>query len=75
MGFLNVFSAYSSKSLLITAQGILANISNQAMMCFRQLGKIYKTAGAGKNLELDLLPGEHDWGGNKAVEFFRRHLS
>ncbi len=45
-----------------------------AMMCFRRLEKIYKAAGAGKNLELDLFPGEHAWGGNKAVEFFRRHL-
>jgi len=45
-----------------------------AMMCFRQVEKIYKAAGAGNNLELDLFPGEHAWGGNKSVEFFRRHL-
>lgn len=45
-----------------------------ALMCFRQLEKIYRAAGASKNLDLDLFPGEHAWGGNKSVEFFRRHL-
>lgn len=45
-----------------------------AMRCFRQLEKIYQAAGARARLELDLFPGEHAWGGNKAVEFFRRHL-
>lgn len=45
-----------------------------AMLCFRQLEKIYQAAGARRNLELDLFPGEHAWGGNKAAEFFRRHL-
>ena len=43
-----------------------------AMLCFRQLEKIYKAAGAGKNLELDLFPGAHAWGGNKSVNFFNR---
>lgn len=46
-----------------------------AMMCFRRLEKIYKAAGAEGRLELDLFPGEHAWGGNKSVEFFRRHLN
>jgi hypothetical protein len=45
-----------------------------AMMCFRQLEKIYRAAGMSRNLELDLFPGEHAWGGNKSVEFFRKHL-
>jgi hypothetical protein len=45
-----------------------------AMMCFRQLEKIYKAAGAVKNLELDLFPGEHAWGGHKSVDFFNRYL-
>jgi len=45
-----------------------------AMACFRRLEKIYLSAGARQNLELDLFPGEHAWGGNKSVEFFHRHL-
>lgn len=46
-----------------------------ALMCFRQLEKIYRAAGARQNLELDLFSGEHAWGGNKSADFFRRHLS
>jgi len=46
-----------------------------AMMCFRQVEKIYKAAGVSRNLELDLFPGAHTWGGNKSVDFFRRHLN
>ncbi|MBU0715189.1 MAG: prolyl oligopeptidase family serine peptidase [Verrucomicrobia bacterium] len=45
-----------------------------AMMCFQKLEKIYKAAGAGKNIELDLFPGEHSWGGHKSVNFFNRYL-
>jgi len=45
-----------------------------AMLCFRQLEKIYKAAGAGKNLELDLFPGAHAWGGHKSADFFNRYL-
>ncbi len=36
--------------------------------------EIYKSAQASDNLELDLFPGEHGWGGNKSVEFFGKHL-
>ena len=39
-----------------------------------QLEKIYRAAGAADALELDLHGGEHAWGANKSVEFFRRHL-
>jgi hypothetical protein len=46
-----------------------------AMQCFRRLEKIYKAAGASDKLEIDLFPGEHAWGGNKSVDFFRRHLT
>lgn len=46
-----------------------------AMQCFRRLEKIYRAAGAEKKLELDLFPGEHAWGGNKSVDFFRRYLN
>jgi len=45
-----------------------------AMQCYRQVEKIYAAAGVPRNLELDLFPGEHSWGGNKSLAFFRRHL-
>lgn len=41
---------------------------------YRKLEKIYAAAGATDKLELDLFPTEHAWGGNKSVEFFRKHL-
>lgn len=46
-----------------------------AMACYKQVESIYQAAGAADNLELDLHPGEHGWGGNKSVTFFERHLS
>ena len=45
-----------------------------AMVCYHQLEKIYSAAGAAEHLELDLHPGGHGWGGNKAMEFFRETL-
>jgi dienelactone hydrolase len=39
---------------------------------YSQLQRIYKAAGA--PLDLDLFPGGHAWGGNRSVEFFRKHL-
>ena len=45
-----------------------------AMTCFKKLEKIYAAAKASKNLQLDLFPGEHGWGGNKAAAFFKQHL-
>lgn len=45
-----------------------------AMACYHQLEKIYSAAGAAEHLALDLHPGEHGWGGNKALEFFRKAL-
>ena len=45
-----------------------------AMQCYRQVERIYETAGASERLELDLHPGEHGWAGNKSEDFFRRHL-
>jgi hypothetical protein len=45
-----------------------------AMACFRQVENIYHAAGAAEQLELDLHPGEHGWGGNRSEAFFRRHL-
>ena len=46
-----------------------------AMQCYKQLSKIYQAAGAADQLELDLHPGEHGWGGNKSEAFFRKHLT
>ena len=45
-----------------------------AMKCYERLAEIYDAAGASDQLELDLHPGEHGWGGNKAEAFFRKHL-
>jgi hypothetical protein len=45
-----------------------------ALRCFKGVERIYSAAGAREKLELDYFPGEHSWGGNKSVEFFRRHL-
>ena len=47
---------------------------NGAMACFRRLKKIYAAAKAEKQLEQDLFPGEHAWGGNKSADFFHRHI-
>ncbi len=41
---------------------------------FRHVQRIYAAAGAADRLELDLYPGEHAWGGNKSLQFFRQHL-
>lgn len=45
-----------------------------ALACFSKVKQIYEAAGAGEHLELDLFPGEHSWGGNKSVAFFKKHL-
>ena len=45
-----------------------------AMACFRQVEHIYDVAGARENLDLDLHPGGHAWGGNKSREFFGTYL-
>lgn len=45
-----------------------------AMECYKGLEAIYGAAGASDRLELDLFPGEHAWGGNKSVPFFRKYL-
>ena len=49
-------------------------VIDTAMACFKRVRAIYQAAGAAKQLELDLFPGEHSWGGNKSVAFFRKHL-
>ena len=48
---------------------------DSAMSCFREVEKIYSAAGARRMLELDLFDGGHQWGGNKTLEFFAKHLN
>ena len=45
-----------------------------ALTCFRRLEEIYTAAGAREQLDLDLHPNEHSWGGNRSVAFFEKHL-
>jgi len=45
-----------------------------AMSCYHEVERIYAAAGARDHLELDLFDGGHRWGGNKSLEFFRKHL-
>ena len=47
---------------------------DSAIKCYNKLEKIYKAAGAADKLELDLFPGEHAWGANKSVDFFKKYL-
>jgi hypothetical protein len=48
---------------------------DQARTCLAEVEKIYSAAGARARLELDMFEGGHRWGGNKSIEFFRRHLA
>jgi hypothetical protein len=45
-----------------------------AMKCYQTVERIYAAAGVPERLELDLFNGEHAWGGNKSLAFFRQHL-
>lgn len=56
--------------------GVYDTCFNQetAMDCYRQVERIYQTAGAADRLHLDYFPDEHKWGGNKSVAFFREYL-
>ncbi|MDD5697200.1 MAG: hypothetical protein PHH77_01165 [Victivallaceae bacterium] len=45
-----------------------------ALACYHAVAQIYAASGAKEKLELDSFPGEHSWGGNKTVEFFRKYL-
>ena len=47
---------------------------DNAMACYKRVEQIYNTADAADKLELDLFAGPHSWGGNKAVDFFNKHL-
>ena len=45
-----------------------------ALACFKHVERIYRSAGKRDQLELDLFPGDHAWGGHKSVAFFKKHL-
>jgi dienelactone hydrolase len=47
---------------------------DNALECYRQVERVYRAAGASTKLEQDLFPGEHGWGGNKSLAFFRKNL-
>ncbi len=48
--------------------------SDHTLAQYRQTQAIYEAAGAKDRLVLDLFPGEHGWGANKSMAFFREHL-
>ncbi|MDD5707475.1 MAG: hypothetical protein PHR35_16245, partial [Kiritimatiellae bacterium] len=47
---------------------------DSTLTAFRRLETIYKAAGAGDKLQLDLAPREHSWCANRSVAFFKQHL-
>lgn len=48
---------------------------DNATECFRQVQAIYKASGHPENLELDMFPGDHGWGGNLSKAFFTKYLT
>jgi len=49
-------------------------VVDTALACFKHVNTIYGVPGAADQLELDLFPGEHGWGGRRSEAFFGRHL-
>jgi len=47
---------------------------NEALDCCREVENIYKAAGVPQNYETDIFEGGHRFAGNKAFDFFARHL-
>ncbi|MFH1613842.1 MAG: alpha/beta hydrolase family protein [Planctomycetota bacterium] len=47
---------------------------DDALECADKVTKIYNAAGVSENYEVDLFEGDHAFGGNKAFEFFDKHL-
>ena len=50
-------------------------IERDALSAYRDVQKIYRAAGAAKNLELDLFNGGHEFNVAPALEFLRRRLA
>ena len=80
----NVFTIADLPDLhgLIAPRPLLVEIGKQdecfpvksAMSCYHEVEKIYAAAGVPEKLELDLFEGIHQFGGNKAFDFFDRYL-
>ena len=51
------------------------NVEHTLKDHYKPLEKIYKAAGAGDQIELDLFSKDHAWGDNKSEAFFRQHLN
>jgi len=49
-------------------------VVDTALACYERVKTVYGAAGASEQLELDLFPGEHGWGGRRSEAFFGRHL-
>jgi hypothetical protein len=49
-------------------------LADDALSCSREVAKIYAAAGVAENYDVDLFAGGHQFGANKAFEFFDRHL-
>jgi len=47
---------------------------DDAMSCCNEVQKIYKAAGAASKYEIEVFEGGHRFSGNKAFDFFDRHL-
>jgi dienelactone hydrolase len=67
---------------LIAPKPLLAEIGiydrcffvEDATECSQKVKEIYKAAGATDNYEVDLFPGDHQFAGNNAFEFFDKNL-
>ena len=67
---------------LIAPKPLLAEIGindkcflvEDSLLCKEQVEKIYKAAGVDQNYEVDLFNGDHRFSGNKAFDFFDKHL-
>jgi hypothetical protein len=46
----------------------------ESLSCCREVQKIYAAAGVPKNYEIDRFNGDHRFAGNKAFDFFEKHL-
>ena len=49
-------------------------LADEALSCVEEVKKIYAAAGVPDNYEVDVFPGDHQFGGNKALGFFDKHL-
>jgi len=49
-------------------------LADDSLTCVREVEKIYKAAQVPKNYEIDLFEGDHSFAGNKAFDFFDKHL-